>query len=65
MTVSVIKKCGCVNPECYRVAFREVYKRKSEKGWVQEVSESRTVGHAQKSAQLCSFNREIDQEPRL
>ncbi|KAL9951304.1 hypothetical protein ACROYT_G043946 [Oculina patagonica] len=37
LSVSVIKKCGCVRPECQRVAFREVYKRKTEKGWIQEM----------------------------
>ncbi|KAL9985031.1 hypothetical protein ACROYT_G007385 [Oculina patagonica] len=36
LSVSVIKKCGCVRPGCQRVAFREVYKRKTEKGWIQE-----------------------------
>ncbi|XP_078360020.1 uncharacterized protein LOC144644415 isoform X2 [Oculina patagonica] len=38
LSVSVIKKCGCVRPGCQRVAFREVYKRKTEKGWIQEIS---------------------------
>ncbi|KAL9985262.1 hypothetical protein ACROYT_G007641 [Oculina patagonica] len=36
MTVSVTERCGCVSPGCHRVAFREVFKRKSEKGWIQE-----------------------------
>ena len=63
MAVSVIKKCGCVSPECHRVAFREVYKRKSEKGWIQEVCESRTVGHAQNSVLFFLFNRKVDQWP--
>lgn len=36
LTVRVIKKCGCVNPICHRVAFREVFKRKTGKAWIQE-----------------------------
>ncbi|XP_027037845.1 uncharacterized protein LOC113666280 isoform X2 [Pocillopora damicornis] len=36
LTHRVIKKCGCVNPICHRVAFREVFKRKSGNTWIQE-----------------------------
>lgn len=43
IVVPVIKTCGCVSPGCHRVVFREVFKRKTKEGWIQEVCGWNTV----------------------